>query len=304
MVESSVRPVRVVVGRFEDLVVRGLVQVLQESPELQIVGVGLDSTALERAVAQSSPKVAVLDERHVAQEATLTRLRGIRPEIVLLVLAHRPSRAYRMEMLAAGAACVSKEASAPHVLATIRRAAQGGRPTGGRPLTSREIEVLDHLRKGAPTRQIADSLGIAAETVRQHTANLRGKLGVQSKHELIGMPSPGSSKDGSGNPLGAQRRTDSAISEVSPRLSNQDLGRVIRRWRNTRGLTISCLAREAGVSSTHLSQIEHGRQGTSLDKLVALSRALEVPVSMLVSEVEAEHEVQKDPKIQTKHDLV
>ncbi len=199
MVESGVRPVRIVVGRFEELVVRGLVQVLQESPELQIVSVGLDSTALERAVAQSSPKVAVLDERHVAQEATLTRLRGIRPEIVLLVLAHRPSRAYRMEMLAAGAACVSKEASAPYMLATIRRAANGGQSADGRALTPRETEVLHYLRKGTSTGQIADSLGIAAETVRQHTANLRGKLGVQSKHELIGMPGPApSQKDGNG----------------------------------------------------------------------------------------------------------
>jgi two-component system, NarL family, response regulator DesR len=300
MVESSVRPVRVVVGRFEELVVRGLVQVLLESPELQIVGVGLDGTALERAVARSSPQVAVLDEGHVAQEATLTRLRRIRPEIVLLVLAHRPSRAYRMEMLAAGAACVSKEASAPYMLATIRRAANGGHPAGGRPLTSREIEVLDYLRKGTPTGQIACSLGIAPETVKRHTANLRGKLGVPSKYELIGMPSPGFPEDGSGGSLGAQRRTDSAISEASSRLSNQDLGRVIRRWRDTRGLTISCLAREAGVSSTHLSKIEHGRHGTSLDKLVAISRALRVPVSMLVSEAEAETEVQKDPKMQTK----
>ncbi len=303
MVECGGRPVRVVVGRFEELVVRGLVQVLQESQELQIVGVGLESTALERAVARSSPQVAVLDEGTVAQEATLTRLRRIRPELVLLVLAHRPSRAYRMEMLAAGAACVSKEASAPHVLATIRRAAKGGRPIGGRPLTSREIEVLDYLRKGTPTGQIADSLGIAPETVKRHTANLRGKLSVPSKYELIGMPSLGYPEDGGGS-LGAQRRTDSGISEASSRLSNKDLGRVIRRWRNTRGLTISRLAREAGVSSTHLSKIEHGRQGTSLDKLVALSRALEIPVSMLVSEVEAENEVQKDPKMQTKQGLV
>src|ERR1700684_4235663 len=138
MVDGDGRPVEVVVGRFEELMVRGLVQVLQESPELQIVGMGLESTALEQAVARDSPQVAVLDEGKVAQEATLTRLRSIRPGIVLLVLAHRPSRAYRMEMLAAGAACISKEASAPYMLATIRRAANGGQRTAGvRPAAGR-----------------------------------------------------------------------------------------------------------------------------------------------------------------------
>lgn len=76
-----------------------------------------------------------------------------------------------------------------------------------------------------------------------------------------------------------------------------DLGLVVRRLRKARGLTIRCLARKAGMTGEHLSRIERGRQGTSLDGLVALARALEVPVSVLVNEVEAENDIQKDPKL-------
>jgi NarL family two-component system response regulator LiaR len=292
------RPVRVVVGEFEELVIRGLSQVLEEDDGLQVVGVGLDSAMLDRAVACSSPQVAVLDEGGVAREAVLTRLRRLQPEMVFLVLAHRPSRAYRMQMLAAGAACVSKDASASSILATIRRAANG-LLADERLLTPREIEVLDHLRLGRSVGEIAVSLEIGVETVRTHIANILSKLGMESKNELIGMPSPDFSEDAMAHRCHT-RRPVAAVEKVPVQLSNVDLGGVIRRLRKARGWTIGRLAREAGMSSAHLSKIEHGHCGTSLCTLVALARVLEVPVSTLVSEAEAKISSQKDPKLRGK----
>ena len=52
-------------------------------------------------------------------------------------------------------------------------------------LTGREWEVVDLLRKGLSTRAIADLLGISAVTVRRHISAVHGKLGVQSRAELL-----------------------------------------------------------------------------------------------------------------------
>lgn len=52
-------------------------------------------------------------------------------------------------------------------------------------LTRREIDVLRLLAKGNTNRQIAGLLGLSVRTVENHRANLRGKLGVASRAEVV-----------------------------------------------------------------------------------------------------------------------
>jgi two-component system, NarL family, nitrate/nitrite response regulator NarL len=58
------------------------------------------------------------------------------------------------------------------------------RPAGGE-LTGREWEVLDLLIDGAGTTEIADSLGLAVETVRSHIKHVLRKLGVRTRSEAV-----------------------------------------------------------------------------------------------------------------------
>ena len=58
------------------------------------------------------------------------------------------------------------------------------RPTGGE-LTAREWEVLDLLIAGAGTASIAETLGLALETVRSHIKHVLRKLGVGTRTEAI-----------------------------------------------------------------------------------------------------------------------
>jgi two-component system, NarL family, response regulator LiaR len=53
------------------------------------------------------------------------------------------------------------------------------------PLTSREWEVVDHLRAGHSTEQIADELVLSTETVRSHIKNLMRKLDVRSRSDAV-----------------------------------------------------------------------------------------------------------------------
>jgi ATP/maltotriose-dependent transcriptional regulator MalT len=48
-------------------------------------------------------------------------------------------------------------------------------------LTDREIQVLAEIAKGSSSQQIAGELLISCHTVKRHTANIFGKLGVQNR---------------------------------------------------------------------------------------------------------------------------
>jgi DNA-binding NarL/FixJ family response regulator len=53
------------------------------------------------------------------------------------------------------------------------------------PLTIREAEVIELLRSGASTSEIAATLGIAAVTVRRHIGSIQHKLGVSNRASVV-----------------------------------------------------------------------------------------------------------------------
>jgi DNA-binding NarL/FixJ family response regulator len=54
-------------------------------------------------------------------------------------------------------------------------------------LTEREWQVVEGLRHGMSTRQIAERLGIREVTVRRHISGVHHKVGVRSRSELLDM---------------------------------------------------------------------------------------------------------------------
>ncbi len=53
------------------------------------------------------------------------------------------------------------------------------------PLTRRELEVLDLIRRGYSNQEIARSLVVTLHTVKKHTSNIYGKLGVHSRTQAV-----------------------------------------------------------------------------------------------------------------------
>jgi mannose-6-phosphate isomerase-like protein (cupin superfamily)/DNA-binding XRE family transcriptional regulator len=60
------------------------------------------------------------------------------------------------------------------------------------------------------------------------------------------------------------------------------VGRETRHWRLTRGLTLAQVGERSGLNIGYLSQIENDKAVPSLDALVAIAAALEVPVAWLL----------------------
>jgi DNA-binding NarL/FixJ family response regulator len=122
---NDTRRITIALGQFSTLVGRGLIDVLREDKSLRLIGRNLDRAALGRALAERKPDIAILDEASVTEPFLLPELLAARPEIRLIVMAHLPSRAYAGRLLAAGATCLSKDACAADIRATVRHAAEG-----------------------------------------------------------------------------------------------------------------------------------------------------------------------------------
>ena len=56
-----------------------------------------------------------------------------------------------------------------------------------RPLSEREMEVLNLIAAGRTNRDIADELVIALSTVKSHTHSIYGKLGVKNRTQAIAL---------------------------------------------------------------------------------------------------------------------
>lgn len=74
-------------------------------------------------------------------------------------------------------------------------------------------------------------------------------------------------------------------------MPSPDVGRRLRELRTERGLSLSELARRAGVGKGSLSEIEAGGRNPTVETLYALCGPLDVPLTALVGESPGAHSV-------------
>jgi LuxR family maltose regulon positive regulatory protein len=151
----------------------------------------LRTRIIELSVAESLAFVALGDERR-ALNAVARALELAQPDGYVRIFDEGPTLARLM--VDAQHRGIERE-YVDHILEAIGssgenhrdRVASPGIPNSGlvEPLTAREIEVLQLLESGLLNRQIADQLVISVGTVKRHTANIYGKLGVQTRTQAV-----------------------------------------------------------------------------------------------------------------------
>jgi DNA-binding NarL/FixJ family response regulator len=192
--------ITMVIGRFEDLVGRGLRSLIAEDANIELLASDVELHALDATLGEYAPKVAIINFGSLRTPVEVNRLHNQHPETRLLVLANRPTPSECNQMLAFGAtACLSKETQARDILNAIHLASRGlhvlprtstdfaPEPLGPELLTPREADVLEHLQAGRSNAEIALALSVSVETVRTHRRNIYRKLGVRTRRELASL---------------------------------------------------------------------------------------------------------------------
>ncbi len=203
------RRVRVLVADDHTLVRQGLVSLLVDSGECEVVAEAADGMeAVEKARA-TRPEVAVID-------LTMPRLSGLEavrriheemPQIRVLALTVHEEEEYVLPVVRAGASgYLVKDSAVAELLAAVRalHAGQGyfgpqaarvlaeqyrqpahqvEDPYGA--LSPREREVFHLVVDGRTTKEIARQLGISVKTADNHRYRLMEKLGVHNTAELV-----------------------------------------------------------------------------------------------------------------------
>ncbi|CDK01772.1 Transcriptional regulatory protein DevR (DosR) [Microbacterium sp. C448] len=197
---------RVFVVDDHEIVRRGVAQLIDAEPDLEVVGEAASVHEASRRIAATQPDVAVLDVR-LPDGSGIDLCRDIRsahPSVNCLILtAYDDDEALRAAVLAGASGYVIKNVRGGSIVDAIRRAASGNtiqapdvmmraartlhpetNPRRGSidpALSLRESQILGLIAEGMTNREIGDRLGIAEKTVKNYVSGLLAKLGMERR---------------------------------------------------------------------------------------------------------------------------
>lgn len=200
--------VRVMVVDDHQMFAQGLMKVLGEEPDIEVVGTASGVEEARRLARLHHPDVILMDfDLPDGDGAKATELiRGERPETKVVMLTSFTDEAVLVAAIEAGCSGYVTKHKAVEEVARAVRAADAGEalisPSMlarllpklrrsyrglGSDLTPREIELLRLLAEGLPNRAIAERLLISLHTVRNHVQNILTKLQAHSKLEAVAV---------------------------------------------------------------------------------------------------------------------
>jgi len=195
--------IRLLVVDDHEVVRQGLASVFANSA-IDIVGEAADAIEALKLVRKLRPDVVLLDVRMGAGDG-LDAIKGIRdaaPGTSVVMLSAFDSTTYIARAISAGAHdYLLKSASRQELIDAVTGAARNTPPARSGefrrivdamadksmpkgvdvPLTPRETQVLRLVALGLSNQEIADSLEISIETVKEHVQNLLRKLSVADR---------------------------------------------------------------------------------------------------------------------------
>jgi len=183
------------------LVRHGFRRILEDDPEIDVVGEASNGEEAVRLAAKEKPAVIVMDcamPEMNGLEATRKILKAQPDAVILMLSMHSEDTLVRQALDAGARGYILKNAMDLDLANAIKRVAKGekvmdpqvartealkGEREGG--LTPRELEVLQRIVAGKSNKEIAVELNLSANTVSVHRANIMDALGIHKTAELV-----------------------------------------------------------------------------------------------------------------------
>jgi DNA-binding NarL/FixJ family response regulator len=203
--------IKVMLVDDQNLVRKGVRSLLELSEEIEVIAEASDGAEAIRTIPEIEPDVVLLDMRmpglsglDVLRELSKT---GTLPPTIILTTFDDD------ELVLAGIKCgargyLLKDVSLEVLVEAVKTVSEGGsivkpavttrllkglenlktdfssldRPD---PLTERETEILQLMAGGYSNKEIANSLGVAEGTVKNHVSNILSKMGVRDRTRAV-----------------------------------------------------------------------------------------------------------------------
>lgn len=203
--EPIQRRVRVLIVENHVMVSEALAAMLNEQPDMHVVGTATSTAEATARLNAFSPDVVLIDYHLNDGEngvAVAQALQELKPAIRTIFVSRSDGDHIRLRALEVGArGFVHKSKTGAEIVAAIRAVANGHslftpnevagllslrrQVSAFQGLTGREMEVLRLLRSGSSSRNVAEQLGISYATVRVHLRAIESKLGAHNKLEAL-----------------------------------------------------------------------------------------------------------------------
>lgn len=210
--EPPVGPTRLLIVDDHALVREGLTNLINGQPDMRVVG---QAGSMREAIAQAHnlrPDLILMDftlPDGTGDEATRVILAALPETRIIFLTVHDDDERLFAAISAGAMGYLLKSVRSTDLVSRLRDVVRGDvalSPTIGRrileklsrqqaprapaalpvsDLTEREVEILRLIVKGHTNRQIADALSLSVRTVEYHRSNLMGKLGLQTRADLV-----------------------------------------------------------------------------------------------------------------------
>jgi DNA-binding NarL/FixJ family response regulator len=196
----------------------GMRNILEREPDFDIVGEADDSRSAIDAANDTQPDVILMDLSLPAPGGieTTQRIKREHPAVGIIILATDEDEDALFDAIRSGAAAFILKDVGPDDLVTIIRRVSGGeflindkvfaKPAVASrvlkefrelaiygqeaapifaPLSPREVEILDNIAQGMTNKQVAYSLSISEQTVKNHMSSILRKLSVNDRTQAV-----------------------------------------------------------------------------------------------------------------------
>jgi DNA-binding NarL/FixJ family response regulator len=192
------------------LIRRGLTALIGAEPDMEVCGQAEDVGKATTEIMKLRPDLVIADISLNGNSGLelVKNIKAFDPGIRVLVLSMHDESIYALRALKAGArAYLMKSDLAEKIVEAIRRIGKGhlyiseniagqmlnqltigksfepDSPVNG--LSDRELEVVNLIGNGFPTREIATKLHVSIKTVETHRAHIKRKLNIENATQLV-----------------------------------------------------------------------------------------------------------------------